>query len=93
MPVIMAFSPLLPVVGNFQTDAIRAFKESCRVVARILRIQPGFCGVDSERAKLIRYRMNIGRGINTQAQVMQTWRVRVVFRGRATVLGQSRSVD
>jgi hypothetical protein len=30
---------------------------------------------------LIRYGMNVSRGIDAQAEVMQTWGVRVVFRG------------
>src|SRR5687768_14368026 len=83
MPVIMAFSTLLPVVCNLKTNTIRAFEKGCRVVARVLWIQPWFCGVNSERAKLTRYRLNVGRGIDTQAKVMQPRGVRIVFCGRA----------
>ena len=79
MPVIMPLSPLLPVVGNFKTNAIRAFKEGCRVVARILRIQPGLRCLYAEGAKLIGYRVNISRGIDTQAEVMQTRSVRILL--------------
>lgn len=44
MPVVMAFPPLLPVVGRLETNTIRAFEEGCCKVAGVLWIRPWFFG-------------------------------------------------
>ncbi len=63
MPVVMAIPTFLPIVCNLEANAIRALEEGCGVVISVLRIQFWFCGANSSSAKLIRHRMNIGRGI------------------------------
>ncbi len=80
MPVIMALPALLPVVCHLETNTIWPFEEGRRVVAGVLWIQSRFGRGNSERSKLICYGMNIGRGIDTQAEMMQARRVRVMQR-------------
>jgi hypothetical protein len=80
IPVVMAVPALLPVVCNLKANTVRTLEERRRVVICVLRIPPCLCGVNSERAKLIRHGMNICLGIHAQTKVMKTGRIRLMLR-------------
>ncbi len=55
----MAVATLLPIICDFQANAVWVFEECSRVVTLILRVKFGFGCSDSECDKLIRYRLDI----------------------------------
>lgn len=74
----MAFAALLTVVRDFEANTVRVSEECCRVVRSVLRVKLSRCRIDSGAAELLGNSVNFGCGIYTQAEVMQSWRIRLV---------------
>jgi hypothetical protein len=60
----MSLSAFVPIVRDFEANAVEIMKERCHIVTRVLWINFRFCCGDSERAKSTCHRSNFLLGIH-----------------------------
>ena len=70
-PVVVAGAPLLPVVGDFKSHAVRVAEEGGTVVRRIVGVGTRLGRVDAGSAQLRGNGVHICDRIDTKAEVMQ----------------------
>ena len=69
----MPLPSLLPVIGDFKTNAVRIGKEGGPVVRRIVWMQSGFSGVYSGLPQVRCHGDDIRNRINAKAKMVQPW--------------------
>ena len=78
LPVVMAISTLLAVVGYFEANAIGVSEERGPVIGRVLGIELCFRCFDADRTKLIGNGHNISDRLYAKAKMMKPRRIGVV---------------
>ena len=67
----MAVAALLPIVGDFEAQAIGVVEESCPVVGGVLGVEPCLGSVDAQIAELFGDGGDIVRRVDAQAEMVQ----------------------